>query len=104
MTDWLIEASRGADAHPENIVKRQLGFSFASIHTTTNHLANVIFDLASRWDTYAAELIDEIETSLNEHNGQMSKLMVTKLSKLDSFMKESQRLNPPSARKSNQES
>jgi cytochrome P450 len=102
MMDWLIEASHGSDADPENIVKRQLGFSFAAIHTTSNHLTNVIFDLAARWDAYAPELIDEIEAALNEHDGQLSKQMVTKLSKLDSFMKESQRLNPPSACKSKQ--
>ena len=97
--NWLIEASHGSDADPENIIKRQLGFSFAAIHTTTNHLTNVIFDLATRWDTYAPELIVEIKATLNEHDNQLSKQMVTKLSKLDSFMKESQRLNPPSARK-----
>ena len=99
MMNWLIEASHGSDADPENIIKRQLGFSFAAIHTTTNHLTNVIFDLATRWDTYAPELIVEIKAALNEHDNQLSKQMVTKLSKLDSFMKESQRLNPPSARK-----
>jgi cytochrome P450 len=97
MIDWLIEASQGPDADPESIVKRQLGFSFAAIHTTTNHLTNVIFDLAARWDTYGPALCEEIHANLREPDGQLSKQMVTKLSKLDSFMKESQRLNPPSA-------
>ncbi|KAH7115000.1 cytochrome P450 [Dendryphion nanum] len=97
MLGWLIEASSGRDADPENIVKRQLGFSFAAIHTTTNHLTNVIFDLAARWEEYAPALIAEIKNALKEHEGVLSKQMVTKLSKLDSFMKESQRLNPPSA-------
>jgi hypothetical protein len=52
MSDWLIEASHGPDADPESIVKRQLDFSFAAIHITTNHLTNVIFDLAARWNEY----------------------------------------------------
>jgi cytochrome P450 len=99
MIDWLIEASHGPDASPESIVKRQLGFSFAAIHTTTNHVTNVIFDLAARWNTYGPALCEELHATLREHDGQLSKQMVTKLSKLDSFMKESQRLNPPSARK-----
>ena len=98
--DWLIESSNGEDADPENIVKRQLGFSFAAIHTTTNHLTNVIFDLAARWEEYAPALVDEIKRVLEEEDGELTKQAVTKLSKLDSFMKESQRLNPPSARKS----
>lgn len=98
--DWLIESSSGEDADPENIIKRQLGFSFAAIHTTTNHLTNVIFDLAARWDEYAPALIEEIKCVVKEEDGEMTKQVVTKLSKLDSFMKESQRLNPPSACKS----
>ncbi|KAF2233369.1 cytochrome P450 [Viridothelium virens] len=97
MLDALIEMSEGPDAEPESIVNRQLGLSFAAIHTTTNHLTNVIYDLAARWDQYAPELIKEIETALEADNGTMLKSTVTKLSKLDSFMKESQRLNPPSA-------
>jgi len=100
LMDWLIESSNGEDADPENIVKRQLGFSFAAIHTTTNHLTNVIFDLAARWEEYAPALVDEIKRVLEEEDGELTKQAVTKLSKLDSFMKESQRLNPPSARKS----
>ncbi|KAL8814994.1 MAG: hypothetical protein Q9223_005832 [Gallowayella weberi] len=97
MIQWLEDASEGADATPERIVDRQLGMSFAAIHTTTNHLANVIFDLAARWDEYGSELRAEVEDVLAETNGQWKKTTLTRLSKMDSFMKESQRLNPPSA-------
>ncbi|MCJ1377217.1 hypothetical protein MMC17_000309 [Xylographa soralifera] len=97
MLQWLEEASVGDDARPESIVHRQLGMSFAAIHTTTNHLTNVIYDLATRWDEYGMELRMEVITSLNEDGGTWKKTTLTKLSKLDSFMKESQRLNPPSA-------
>ncbi|KAL8804039.1 MAG: hypothetical protein Q9182_002830 [Xanthomendoza sp. 2 TL-2023] len=97
MIQWLDDASEGADATPERIVDRQLGMSFAAIHTTTNHLANVIYDLAARWDEYGSELCAEVENVLAETDGQWKKTTLTRLSKMDSFMKESQRLNPPSA-------
>ncbi|KAL8656994.1 MAG: hypothetical protein Q9226_002365 [Calogaya cf. arnoldii] len=97
MIQWLEDASEGADAKPERIVDRQLGMSFAAIHTTTNHLANVIYDLAARWNEYGPELRAEVEEVLMETDGQWKKTTLTKLSKMDSFMKESQRLNPPSA-------
>ncbi|KAF2197573.1 cytochrome P450 [Delitschia confertaspora ATCC 74209] len=95
MLDWLIANSGSED--PLGIVKRQLGLSFAAIHTTTNHLTNVLLDLAARWDQYAPELIEEITQALSEDEAVLKKSTLSKLSKLDSFMKESQRLNPPSA-------
>ncbi|KAL9047291.1 MAG: hypothetical protein Q9214_000091, partial [Letrouitia sp. 1 TL-2023] len=97
MLQWLEDASTGADARPERMVDRQLGMSFAAIHTTTNHLTNVVYDLAARWDEYGPELRAEVEEMLTESNWLWKKSTLAKLSKLDSFMKESQRLNPPSA-------
>lgn len=97
MLQWLEDASTGADARPERMVDRQLGMSFAAIHTTTNHLTNVVYDLAARWDEYGPELRAEVEEMLAESNWSWKKSTLAKLSKLDSFMKESQRLNPPSA-------
>lgn len=95
MLSWLV-SNAGSDG-PSGIVKRQLGLSFAAIHTTTNHLTNVLLDLAARWDQYAPELLAEIKQALLEDERGLTKTTVTKLTKLDSFMKESQRLHPPSA-------
>ena len=100
MLQWLEDASDGDDSRPERIVDRQLGISFAAIHTTTNHITNVLYDLAARWEEYGPELQGEIEESLAETGGVWKKTTLTKLSKMDSFMRESQRLNPPSARRS----
>ena len=98
MLQWLEDASDGDDSRPERIVDRQLGMSFAAIHTTTNHVTNVLYDLAARWEEYGPELRAEVEESLAESGGVWKKTTLTKLSKMDSFMRESQRLNPPSAR------
>jgi cytochrome P450 len=96
MLDWLIEAS-GPNPDPRNVIVRQLGIGFAAIHTTTNHMTNVLYDLAARWDEYAPALIAEYRQALADDGGVLQKSTLTKLSKLDSFMKESQRLNPSSS-------
>ena len=98
MLQWFDDAAEGEDARPERIVDRQLGMSFAAIHTTTNHITNVIYDLAARWDKYGPELRAEVQDVLAMSDNVWRKTTLTQLSKMDSFMKESQRLNPPSAR------
>ena len=98
MLQWLEDASSGDDSRPERIVDRQLGMSFAAIHTTTNHITNVLYDLAARWDEYGPELRAEVEECLAESGGAWKKTTLTKMSKMDSFMRESQRMHPPSAR------
>lgn len=96
MIDWLIEAS-GPKPDVERIITRLLGIAFAAIHTTTNHISNVIFDLAYRWDEYAPILIAEYREAVAQDGGTLQKGTLLKLSKMDSFMKESMRLNPPSS-------
>ena len=99
MLDILERVSPAEERSPEQIVDRQLGLSFAATHGTTNHIVNVIFDLAARWPNYGIEIRTEIEEVLAGSDGAMTKATFMKMSKLDSFMKESQRLSPGSARK-----
>ena len=95
MLDWLIEAS-GPKPDEQSIVLRQLGISFAAIHTTSNHMANVLYDLAARWDEYAPVLLAEYCQALAEDGGMLQKTGISKFSKLDSFMKELSLLQPSS--------
>ena len=76
--------------------------SFAAIHTTTMATTQAIFDLVARPE-YIQPLRDEIQQVIDE-DGQdtdgegflkLKKISLTKLKKLDSFLKESQRLSPP---------
>ena len=99
MIEWLEEASSGDESAPERIADRQLGLSFAATHGTTNLIVNAVYDLAARWDEYGPELRREIEDAQGQDGGVMSKMTPSILSKLDSFIKESQRMNPGSARK-----
>jgi cytochrome P450 len=68
--------------------------SFAAIHTTSITLTNVLYDLAANPE-YAEVLREEIEhISAEEPDGKLRKKTMPKLRKLDSFIKESQRINP----------
>lgn len=75
--------------------KIQLLTATAAIHTTRLATLHVLFDLAARPE-YIDPLRDELKETLAETNGVLTKQTLTHLKKLDSFMKESQRHNPPS--------
>jgi hypothetical protein len=79
----------------------EVGAAFAAIHTTSMAISHAIFDLAAN-PKYADELRKEIEGVIEEENQpdkQLKKTSMPKLKKLDSFIKESQRMNPPGASK-----
>ena len=97
MIQILERVSLENEKTPEQIVDRQLGLAFAATHGTTNHIVNVMYDLATRWNEYGQELRSEVEEALAESNGVITKAILNNLSKLDSFMKESQRMEPGSA-------
>lgn len=62
-------------------------------------LTNVLYDLAAHPE-YIEVLREEISrVSAEEPNGQLRKKTMPKLRKLDSFIKESQRINPLGAGK-----
>lgn len=73
----------------------QLLTATAAIHTTRLATLHVLFDLAARPE-YIDPLREELREVLAETNGVLTKQTLTHLKKLDSFMKESQRHNPPS--------
>ncbi|TQS35162.1 hypothetical protein Golomagni_04424 [Golovinomyces magnicellulatus] len=86
---------------PGFLVNQLLSLSFASIHTTTITVTNLIYDLASHRE-YIPLLLDEIKEVMAEDGYEttddgtlrLHKTSLPKLSKLDSFLKESQRVNP----------
>lgn len=75
--------------------------AFASIHTTTTVACHALYDLMARPE-YIQPLRDEIQQVMaedghdvaEEGNTQMKRGSLSKLKKLDSFIKESQRVNP----------
>ncbi|KAI1667078.1 cytochrome p450 [Pyrenophora tritici-repentis] len=93
MIDWLLQQS-GDARQPQDVINRQLGISFAAIHTSAVVIVKIMFALAERWDEYAPALIEELEQAITENGGEVRMDTVNKLAKLDSFMKEVFRHSP----------
>lgn len=91
---WMINDAKGIEGRPDKLAHRQLILSLASIHTTGMAAAHAMYDLCAHpeyFDPLRAELL-----SVLKEDGGWHKATLNKLKKLDSFLKESQRLNPPS--------
>lgn len=99
MVHWIVgNAPDLSKVNAVDLGNSQMSVAFAAIHTSAMTLSQVIFDLAA-YPQYAQELREELEAVLEEENLPDRKLMKTsmpKLKKMDSFLKESQRMNPPS--------
>ncbi|KXN83234.1 Ent-kaurene oxidase [Leucoagaricus sp. SymC.cos] len=92
---WLLDsATHDYHRSKEDIVMRILLMNFAAIHTTTMSLTQVLYDLAIHPE-YADEMREEAIKAVEEHG--WSKVAMTKMRKVDSFMKEALRLNPSGA-------
>ncbi|PYI17411.1 cytochrome P450 monooxygenase, partial [Aspergillus violaceofuscus CBS 115571] len=73
----------------------QMLLSLAAIHTTSMNLTHVIYDLCARPE-YLGPLREELGSVLKQDAGILGKSSMPKLRKMDSFLKESKRRNPPS--------
>jgi hypothetical protein len=74
----------------------QMIISLASIHTTAMSMTQVMYNLAL-YPEYQEPLRKELQEVLAADNGILTKAGITKLKKMDSFMRESQRLYPGGA-------
>ncbi|KAL0262791.1 hypothetical protein SLS55_001764 [Diplodia seriata] len=94
LLQWMMDAANANDGQPDKLAHRQLLLSLASIHTTTMSAAHALYDLCARPD-YFEPLRAEALRVLDEDAG-WKKTTLNKMRNLDSFLKESQRHNPPS--------
>ncbi|KAI0389232.1 cytochrome P450 monooxygenase [Xylariaceae sp. FL0594] len=94
LLQWMMDAANEHDGQPDKLAHRQLLLSLASIHTTTMAAAHALYDLCAH-PQYFEPLREEIIAVLREDGG-WKKTTLNKMRKMDSFMKESQRMNPPS--------
>ena len=95
MNTWNMTNSRASIRTNTTIQAHyQLGISMAAIHTTSMTTTHAVFDLAARPE-YIQPLRDEIAAvKATESTPYLSKTSMPRLKKLDSFLKESQRMNP----------
>jgi len=87
---WVTEAAL-PDASIEDLCLRILFLNFASIHTTSMTMTQALLDLAA-YPEHQGPLKEEIETVLHEFGG-WTKQALTHMKKLDSVLRESQRMN-----------
>ena len=92
LLSWMIEYAQGFEEEPSHLAHLEIVISLASIHTSQMDTVHVLYDLAAN-----PEFIDpNREEILFEASKGWDKTTYSRLRKLDSFMKESQRFNPPS--------
>ncbi|KAI2637164.1 cytochrome P450 [Hypomontagnella submonticulosa] len=100
LLNWMMDHGDERENEPKNMSTRQVILTLASIHTTSMAVANILFDLCARpeWFPILREEVSQITDELGPiGSGPNSgaKDWLPRLEKLDSFLVESQRLNPP---------
>ncbi|KAF2198223.1 cytochrome P450 monooxygenase-like protein [Delitschia confertaspora ATCC 74209] len=97
LLDWMIDLGTQTETAPKDLAHLEVVMSLASIHTSQMNAVHVLYDLASL-PGYIEVLREEIRQVIKEDGPwmQWDKTSFYKLKKLDSFMRESQRMNPPS--------
>lgn len=88
---WSAETAKGRDRDPETLAHLQVLLALASVHTTLLRMVNVLYDLMANPE-YFDDLRAEIK-SISE--GGWDKSSYSQLQKLDSVLRESQRMSPP---------
>ncbi|KAF8552481.1 cytochrome P450 [Imleria badia] len=89
LLSWLMEEAEGPELTPEHLTTRVLGVNFAAIHTSSNSFTQALFYLAGN-PQYIRPLREEVE-GIVEKEG-WSKVALSKMRKVDSFLKECQRI------------
>ncbi|KAF8585253.1 cytochrome P450 [Ramaria rubella] len=87
---WIMEAAEGEERTTRNLTIRILVLNFAAIHTTSITFTNAFLNLAY-YPQYIAPIREEIEAVITEHG--WSRASIARLHKLDSFLKESLRMD-----------
>lgn len=90
---WLIAAAGARKKTSLELADEQLFLSIASIHSTSASTLSTLFDLADH-RKYYEEILEEIRAVQKKYGTKWTKQSLSKLEKLDSFMKESQRVHP----------
>ena len=93
---WMMDGANEHDGQPDKLAHRLLILTLAAVHTTSMAATQTLFDLCHRPE-YKEELLQEVKEAV-AIDGGFKKQTLTRLRKLDSFMRESQRLSPPSLR------
>jgi cytochrome P450 len=93
---WVMDKSetRGQGQDLQKIAKAQLALSFAAIHTTTHTASHGFYNIATMPEVQD-ELRQEVVQVLAQSGGEYTSLALQKMKKLDSFLRETMRFDPP---------
>ena len=92
----MDDNAQATDTDPEKLTRRTLVLTLASSHTTSMAACQALFALCEHPE-YITILREEVKAAVEEDAG-WKKSTLSKLRKLDSFLRESQRMHPPSIR------
>ena len=90
---WLSETAKGRDRNPDTLAHVEVLLALASVHTTLLRMVNVLYDLTAN-PGYFEDLANELEAESQREQG-WNDASYAQLSKLDSVLRESQRMSPP---------
>ncbi|KAJ3480750.1 hypothetical protein NLI96_g8125 [Meripilus lineatus] len=90
MLMWLMEEATGKEKNVEALVIRILAVNFAAIHTSSMSFGDALFRLASHPE-YIAPMRAEVEAVIASDG--WTKLALQKMRKVDSFLRECQRVH-----------
>lgn len=93
LLDYLYEGPLGPDNVEAHAIA-QINLCVAAIQSMAATVTQSLMDIATHPD-YVPELLEEINTAIEKNGGAIDKAALTEMWKLDSFIKETQRLNPP---------
>lgn len=92
MAQWMVDSARGTDRNPEVLTLKMLFLTLASVHTSSMTVTHALFDLCAMPE-YVQQLREEVREIVGKYG--WTREGIHKLKKLDSFLKESQRMNHP---------
>ena len=96
LLSWMMEIASEAEGDAASLAHLEVVMSLASIHTSQMNAVHVLYDLVARPEYFEPIRAEIKEISKEEGEWvKWEKSSFTKLRKLDSFMRESQRFNPP---------
>ncbi|KAF4869595.1 Cytochrome P450 monooxygenase ATR2 [Colletotrichum siamense] len=93
LLDYLADGELGGDDVEAHTVA-QINLCVAAIQSMASTVTQCLMDLAT-YPHYLPELREEITSMLVQKNGILDRQSLADMMKLDSFIKETQRLNPP---------
>ncbi|KAI1454030.1 cytochrome P450 [Annulohypoxylon moriforme] len=92
MIQWMVDSARGSDRNPDVLVRKMLFITLAAVHTSTMSATHALFDLCAMPE-YIEPLREEVREVVGKYGWSLTAINEMKF--LDSFMKESQRVNHP---------